>query len=394
MAAALAALSWLLFGCAEKQSDVLKIYNWADNLDVSILKDFEAAYEQETGKKIKVIYGFYEDHNKAYDEIKKQKVDHDLMMMMTYEASVMANDGLLLPLDHSKLAPFSDYYPWLINTPSDPENMYTVPYSYGTVGIMYNPTHPKVKREEMGSWAALWNKKFDKKILINGADNHGLYLVSAFYTYLVDLQEASVQYTYPPKYKMLLSSIVQNTSPKALKEVSRSLAQQRQLIHRYSGNEAKYEMIDDADYDLGLFLSSDAIFAMQQNRALEYVVPREGSFGFVNCWCIPKYSQNPDAAHAFLKFIADKNIAKRNMLVSGTPSAVMSASKEYRQELEKDDKFFANDSPEWKEQYINTFFLSEFDRNRCALRAFAVNQYDVIEWVIQSVKDMKVDTKK
>jgi len=173
----LAALSAVLLSCSSNRDQILKVYNWSDYIDESVLPEFEAWYKAETGQDIKVVYQTFDVNETMLSKIEKGHEDYDVVCPSDYIIERMLNTGLLLPLDFSTIPDKVNYIklnrsPYIkgvfdaIN-PNINANDYSVAYMWGTSGIIYNTE--KVTREEASTWDVIRNPKFAGQILIKDA---------------------------------------------------------------------------------------------------------------------------------------------------------------------------------------------------------------------------------
>ncbi len=348
----------LATSCTPRE-DVLKIYNWEAYVDPKLVKEFEVEYAKTTGRKFKVQYEIYEDNETMYTKIKRNKADYDLVCPSDYMVDAMIQENLLMPIDQSRIAPMDTYLPWIVGLDYDPLNLYSIPYIYGTLGIMYDPTRPNVDKKDMNSWNALWNPKYKGRMVVK--DNiYELYSTAAIFSEHEKLMEKSENLTYPKKYRNALAGTINDFSEEMIEAVGQKLREQKPLLKAYVGDEAKDEMVAGGGGDIGLFWSCDAVYAMDRNQNLEYAIPEEGSSLYVDNWAIPIYARNVEAAYAFLRYISTKDNAKRNMLEAGAPCAIRAAVDERRAELQNDPSLFPDQSAEWKAMYIDALFPSDY----------------------------------
>ena len=173
----LAALSAVLFSCSSDRDQILKVYNWSDYIDESVLPEFEAWYKAQTGEDIKVVYQTFDVNETMLSKIEKGHEDYDVVCPSDYIIERMLNDGLLLPLDFASIPDSINYIelnksPYIkgvfrsIN-PAIDANDYSVAYMWGTTGIIFNTD--KVTPEEAGTWDVIRNPKFAGQILIKDA---------------------------------------------------------------------------------------------------------------------------------------------------------------------------------------------------------------------------------
>lgn len=281
-----------LCGCA--QSDPTKkivVYNWEDYIDPEVLEEFTA----ETG--IEVDYQRFTTNEDAYIKMTKGGSSYDVVFPSDYMIERLIAEDLLMQIDHSKLPNYADLYDWMENPGYDENNTYSIPYMWGTVGVLYNYD---MTGEEITSWKQLWDTKYVDQVC------------------MMD----SIRDTIGVTLKMLGYSL--NTREDAhLQEAKQALIEQKEsgVLLAYGVDDIKDKLIN-GECAIGLVWSGDAVYAMGYNESLRYSVPEEGSNVWLDGMVIPKTSKNPDGAHQFIAFMMRPDIAARNSEYIGysTPS--------------------------------------------------------------------------
>ena len=317
----LAVLSSVLLSCSSNREQILKVYNWSDYIDESVLPEFEAWYKAQTGEDIKVVYQTFDVNETMLSKIEKGHEDYDLVCPSDYIIERMLNDGLLLPLDFAAIPDSINYIeanrsPYIrqvfreIN-PNIDANDYSVAYMWGTTGIIYNTE--KVTAEEAGTWDIIRNPKFAGQILIKDAprDVYGPVLI---YLKQKELQEGSVT----------LQELMHDSSDESIAAVENYLKQVKDGVLGWEADFGKDQMTKGRGV-VSLNWSGDAVWAIEEAAevgvSLDYVVPEEGSTVWFDGWVIPKYAKNLKAATYFIDFMCRPDIAIRNMDGTGYVSA-------------------------------------------------------------------------
>ncbi len=318
---ALAALVAVVASCGGNRDEILKVYNWSDYIDESVLDDFEEWYEAQTGESIKVVYQTFDVNETMLSKIEKGHEDYDVVCPSDYIIERMLNDGLLLPLDFASIPDSINYIelnksPYIqgvfrsIN-PSIDANDYSVAYMWGTTGIIYNTE--KVTAEEASTWDIIRNPKFAGTILIKDAprDVYGPVLI---YLKQKELQEGTVT----------LEDLMQDSSDESIAAVEAYLKQVKDGVLGWEADFGKEQMTKGRGL-VSLNWSGDAVWAIEEAAevgvSLDYVVPEEGSTVWFDGWVIPKYAKNIKAATWFIDFMCRPDIAIRNMDETGYVSA-------------------------------------------------------------------------
>jgi spermidine/putrescine transport system substrate-binding protein len=280
-------------------------------------------------------------------------------------AATMIELGMVQPIDHSKIIPLTEYTPWLLGFGFDLNNAFTVPYTYGTTGIAFNGADPNVDRADMNTWGVLWSSKYDQQIMMKD-NNYELFYAALAYvesSHLLPLCDSGRHYTRA--YRDTLRTLFSNDVSDTLKEkLHAALGRQKKIVMGYYGDQGK-DLMAHGQATIAHLWSNEAVYAMDCNPNVEFMLPYEGSTFYVDNWVVPTNAQNVKAAHAFLKFISRPENAIRNMQHSGSPSAIASVMNSYKLQLANDTSRFAGKSDEWKQQYVDALFLSQDIMNRC-----------------------------
>ena len=317
----LAALSAVLLSCGGNREQILKVYNWSDYIDESVLPEFEAWYKAQTGEDIKVVYQTFDVNETMLSKIEKGHEDYDVVCPSDYIIERMLNEGLLLPLDFASIPDEINYIdantaPYIrqvfreIN-PNIDANLYSVAYMWGTSGIIYNTE--KVTPEEAGTWDIIRNPKFAGQILIKDAprDVYGPVLI---YLKQEDLKSG----------KVTLQELMSDSSDASLAAVEAYLKQVKDGVLGWEADFGKDQMTKGRGV-VSLNWSGDAVWAIEEAAevgvSLDYIVPEEGSNVWFDGWVIPKYAKNIKAASYFIDFMCRPDIAIRNMDGTGYVSA-------------------------------------------------------------------------
>ncbi|MDO5715628.1 MAG: spermidine/putrescine ABC transporter substrate-binding protein [Tissierellia bacterium] len=275
---------FLLTACGKKNTaNTINVYNWGEYIDTEILKEFE----EETG--IKVNYSTYASNEDLYIKLAQSSDSYDVVIPSDYMIERLIREDLLEEIDLSKLKHWNLIEDALKNPSFDPENKYSVPYFWGTVGIVYN--HKNIG-EKIDSWNALWDPKYKDKIIMYNSqrDSIGIALKRLGYS-------------------------LNSTDPRELEEAKESLIQQKPLVYAYLTDDGR-DVILQEDADMALMYSGDAAMMMEENEYLSYVVPKEGSNLWYDSMVIPKSAKNIEGAHLFIDFMCRPDIAAKNALYS------------------------------------------------------------------------------
>ena len=311
----------VLISCSEDRDSLLKVYNWSDYIDESVLGEFEQWYKEHTGEEIKVIYQTFDVNETMLSKIEKGHEDFDVICPSDYITERMLNNGLLQRLDFESIPDSINYIelnrsPYIKKVFSEinPEidaNEYSVAYMWGTTGIIYNTE--VVTREEAGTWDVIRNPKYAGQILIKDAprDVYGPVLI---YLKQKELKEGSVT----------LDQLMHDSSDESIAAVEAYLKQVKDGVLGWEADFGKDQMTKGRGV-ISLNWSGDAVWAIEEAAEVgvkpDYLVPEEGSTVWFDGWVIPKYARNVKAATWFIDFMCRPDIAIRNMDETGYVSA-------------------------------------------------------------------------
>ncbi len=272
----------LLPGCASSSKPKLKVFNWGEYIDESVLDEFEEMYG------VQVVYDTFATNEEMYAKIKTDPSSYDVLFPSEYMAKRMIDEKLVSKIDMSAIPNFEKIDEKFKGLYYDPQNEYTVPYMWGTLGILYNTNNIK---EAPTSWEDIFSDKYSKKILM--VDSHR------------DTIGAALKY---------LGYSLNSTDEKELNEAMELLIKQKPHVLAYVVDEVNDKMLGE-EADIAITWSGNAIESMLESEgSLNYVIPKEGSNWFVDVMCITEQSQQKDLAQKFINFMCEKEIATRNCL--------------------------------------------------------------------------------
>lgn len=259
----------------------LYVYNWGEYIDPEVITMFE----EKTG--YKVYYEEFETNEDMYTIVERGARIYDVICPSDYMIAKMIENGLLAEIDYSNIPNLSyigeEYME--LSKGFDPENKYSVPYCYGTVGIMYNTT---MVDDVVDSWDILFDEKYSGQILMQASVRDA---------YCVALSE--------------LGYSINTLNENELKEATELLIDQKPLVQAYVIDQVRDKMIDNRAA-IGVIYSGEAEYMREENADLEYVVPKEGTNFWVDSWVIPSNAENKEAAEAWINFMCEPEIALLN----------------------------------------------------------------------------------
>lgn len=269
-----------------KENDVMNgeklvVYNWGEYIDPEVLTMFE----EETG--IDIVYEEFETNEILYPKISSGAIAYDVICPSDYMIQRMIGNDLLSEINFDNIPNLKNIGKQYLEQSRqfDPENKYSVPYCWGTVGILYNKM---MVDEPVDSWSILWDPKYKDNILM----------------------QDSVRDAFGVTLKYLGYSL-NSTDLDELTEAKNLLIEQKPLVQAYVIDQVRDKMIGN-EAALGVIYSGEAIYTQKENPNLEYVIPKEGSNIWIDSWVIPKNAEHKENAEKFINFLCRPDIALMN----------------------------------------------------------------------------------
>ena len=293
-AAAVCVIALLIGGAAlvfsaRQETVTLNVYNWGQNIadgsddTMDIIAEFEARYPH-----IKVNYSTYDSNEALYTKLSNGGITVDVIIPSDYMIARLIHEDMLLELDFDNIPNYANIDDTFKNTAFDPENRYSVPYTWGTVGIIYNTKY--VDEADVTGWELLWNEKYAGKILMfdNSRDAFGI-----------------AQY--------LLGYDVNTTDKEELRACAEKLKEQKPLVQQYVMDQI-YSSMENEEAYIGVYYAGDCMMMMESNPDLAFYLPENQGFNlFIDSMCIPTCCQEKEAAELFINFLCDPEISGANM---------------------------------------------------------------------------------
>ena len=309
----------MLSSCQEEKREVrtLHVYNWGQYIsdgsyeladtNALFVEYFNENLADKYGYEIEVNYSTYASNEDMYNKISSGSGSYDIVIPSDYMIEQMIHEELLLPLDYGKI-PNYEYIDEKFKTEYntyDPEGLYTVPYTFGLVGIIYNTDY--VDEEDTGSWDLLWNEKYAGKIL--QFNNSRDAMATAMYR---------------------LGYSVNTTDHAKWREANTLLLKQKPLVQAYVMDEIFNKMISSSSW-IAPYYAGDFLTCYDSNDSLAFYLPEEGTNFFVDAMCIPSCAKNVDAAHEYINFMLSEEPAVANAEYIGyaSPNTLVRENEEY-----------------------------------------------------------------
>ena len=257
-------------GCNKNYSEEISFFNYGENID------------EET---IKVNVETFDDMETMYQKVSNSGVKYDVILVSDALMPRMIKNNLVQELNKDNIPNISQMDEDYLNLDIDPGNKYSVPYMFGTVGLIYNKD---VVKEDVDSWDILWDEKYKNRIFM-------------FDTYRDTLGAALKKLGYS----------LNSENPKEIEEAKELLLEQRKLVDPIYGVDNGTTMIPAGESDINMIWSGEGLNLQDENPNLVYVVPKEGANFWIDSLCIPSNAKNVSGAEKFINFVSDKESALR-----------------------------------------------------------------------------------
>lgn len=305
------------------------VYNWGEYIadggdgSMNVIKEFERI----TG--INVEYTTFDSNESLYAKLKSGSASYDVIIPSDYMVSRLIQEDMVQKIDYSNVPNFEKYIDEEFRSPEyDPTNEYSVPYTWGTVGIIYNTKY--VDEADVSGWDMLWNEKYAGKILMfdNSRDAFAISLKRLGYS-------------------------MNSSNDEELKEAAEELSKQSSIVQAYVMDQIFDKMVEENAY-IAPYYAGDYLTMVDENEDLAFIFPEEGTNLFTDAMCIPSTSKNKEAAEMFINFMCEPLISGENCNIVGY-STPISAAKEYLDEdlVNSEIAYPSQDILDKTERYIN-----------------------------------------
>ncbi|MGI6029661.1 MAG: ABC transporter substrate-binding protein [Candidatus Heteroscillospira sp.] len=313
---------------AAAEDVTINVYNWgqyiSDGTDGYL--DVNAAFTEKTG--IKVNYMTYDTNESLYTKLKTGGSTYDVIIPSDYMVARLIEEDMLEELNFDNIPNYQYVDEAYKNTAYDPDNKFSVPYTWGTVGVIYNKEY--VDEADTGSWDLLWNEKYSGKILMFDNPRDAFAIGESLLGYSLNTGDEG-----------------------ELKAVAEKLKEQKPLVQQYVMDQIFDKMIRGEAY-IAPYYAGDYLWMLDENENLGFFFPEEGFNIFIDAICIPKGCQNKDAAEAYINFLCDPEVSGQNLDYLGY-STPISEAKQYMDEFmaESDIAYPDEATLERSESFLN-----------------------------------------
>ena len=318
--AAILLLALCLTGCGGKDTLTLNVYNWGEYISdgsegsFDTIREFETWYEETYGQKVTVNYSTYASNEDMYNKISSGAVSYDVIIPSDYMIAKMAEENLLHPLNFENIPNYQYIDDAFKGLYYDPQNQYSVPYTYGIVGVIYDAN--VVDEADVGGWELMWNEKYSGRIVQfnNPRDAFGT-----------------------AQYKLGLDV---NSSDKAMWDLAYGeMLAQRPLVYSYVMDEI-FNMMESGEAAIGAYYAGDyftMVDAQAENVDLQFYYPEQTNF-YVDAMCIPSCAQNKELAEIFINYMLSEEAAVANAEYTyyASPNSLVYNNATYLEDLGED----------------------------------------------------------
>ena len=318
--AAILLLALCLTGCGGKDTLTLNVYNWGEYISdgsggsFDTIREFETWYEETYGQKVTVNYSTYASNEDMYNKISSGAVSYDVIIPSDYMIAKMAEENLLHPLNFENIPNYQYIDDAFKGLYYDPQNQYSVPYTYGIVGVIYDAN--VVDEADIGGWELMWNEKYSGRIVQfnNPRDAFGT-----------------------AQYKLGLDV---NSSDKVMWDLAYGeMLAQRPLVYSYVMDEI-FNMMESGEAAIGAYYAGDyftMVDAQAENVDLQFYYPEQTNF-YVDAMCIPSCAQNKELAENFINYMLSEEAAVANAEYTyyASPNSLVYNNATYLEDLGED----------------------------------------------------------
>ena len=312
----------ILASCGNEDSGsaasvTLNVYNWGEYISDGSLGSydsnaaFEEYYYEKYGVRVEVNYTTYATNEDMYSKLSGGAGSYDVIVPSDYMIERMINEDMLLSWDVTELENYENISEEFRGIYFDPNETYSVPYTYGKVGIIYNQTMVDEEDLEDMSWGLMWNEKYRGKILQFNNPRDGM---------------ATAMF--------LLGLDINSTDTADWDRALEALSEQKSLVQAYVSDEIFNKMISNSA-SIAPYYAGDYITMVESNPDLAFYYPKEGTNTFVDSMCIPKNAKNPELAKEYINFMLSPEPAVANAVYIGyaSPNKLVRTNEDYIEEM-------------------------------------------------------------
>ncbi|MBQ7700202.1 MAG: spermidine/putrescine ABC transporter substrate-binding protein [Clostridia bacterium] len=311
-------------GGTDKGTVTLYVYNWGEyisdgsegSLDTNkAFEDYCNGSEEimalTGGKKVKVNYSTYASNEDLYAKLESKTVSYDVVIPSDYMISRLIKEGLLQKIDTSKMENYVNIDDKFKNLYFDTNNEYCVPYTYGTVGIIYDTKGVDAKDVEDQSWALMWNEKYEGNIL-QFNNPRDAFATAQFYQ----------------------GNSVNSTDEQTWRSAAELLKKQKSVVQGYVMDEV-FNKMKSGSALIAPYYAGDFLTMYEDNEDLAFYYPKEGTNVFVDAMCVPANAKSPELAAEYINFMLSEEIAIANAeaICYASPNKLVFENEDYKADM-------------------------------------------------------------
>ncbi|MBQ8495832.1 MAG: spermidine/putrescine ABC transporter substrate-binding protein [Clostridia bacterium] len=281
------------------QNITLYVYNWGEYISDGSdgMMDVVAEFESLTG--IDVEYTTFDTNEGLYSKLQSGSAYYDIIIPSDYMISRMAENGMLEKLNYENIPNFEKYVDDVFKNPDyDAANEYSVPYTWGTVGLIYNT---KYVTEEVDSWEILWDEQYSGKILMFSNSRDAFAIALARLGYSINSEDET-----------------------EITEAAELLKEQKNVVQAYVMDQI-FDKLAEENAWIAPYYAGDYLTMSETNPDLAFVFPKEGFNQFVDAMCIPKGCVNKEAAEMLINFMCEPTVSAENCGYIGYSTPISAA---------------------------------------------------------------------
>ena len=308
--------------CSAKEEVLtLYVYNWGEYISdgfegsVDTNAEFERYCKEELGITVKVNYSTFASNESMYAKVSSGSTKYDVIIPSDYMIDRMINEDMLMPLDLSKIPNYQyiddSFKGENIYYECDSDELYSVPYFYGMIGIIYNTSIVDENDEQIGSWDLMWDEQYKGDILQfnNSRDAFG----TAQYKLGLDVNSENEN-----EWRMALNALLE----------------QKKIVQGYVMDEV-FNKMQSGSAAITAYYAGDYLAMYEENEDLSFFYPKEGTNSYIDAMCIPKNAEHYDLALEYINFMCSHDIAMANALYTyyASPVTTVVEDPEYQEAM-------------------------------------------------------------
>ena len=315
----------------------INVYNWGEYISDGSdgLLDVNAEFTKLTG--IQVNYSTYATNEELYAKLKGGGASYDIIIPSEYMISRMIKEGMLQKLDFSNIPNFENIMDKFKDKDYDRGNQYSVPYTWGTVGILYDNTAIDLPEDEI-DWDILWDEKYADSILMFDNPRDAFAIAETLLGYSMNTE-----------------------NPREIKMAAEKLKEQKPLVQSYVMDEI-FDKMGAGEAVLAPYYAGDAVTLMDEYDHISFATPKSGTNLFFDSLCIPKCAQNKEAAELYINFMCEPDVAYATTSYIGYSTPNQAAFEMLDDEVKEDGISYLDD--EYLENHTTVFVNMSDEANR------------------------------